>query len=268
MSLFYATKLSHQISEASGKKYPFFRECLKCIFEKSKAKKTNENYKFTRSPEPYPTPTPWQNRGWERLARSDMRRRNMFRRHVEFVESAHMLIRVPSQHPFFVEMFSWKQEKTSGRTKMSRWTDLWRRCFFCRTVHLIVHIVVFWCDSAIFVSQQTQCCCPSVKRAAAKDLWCNICYKSFWAEIEGKLYRGWLVLNQVQCYCFTNVFLICVSRVFASFKPFCFVFNTKDIELSKALEESLKPYGVFETEEELQHRCVYFSNNYLVCIWF
>lgn len=58
MSLFYATKLSHQISEASEKKYPFFRECLKCIFEKSKAKKTNENYKFTRSPEPYPTPTP------------------------------------------------------------------------------------------------------------------------------------------------------------------------------------------------------------------
>lgn len=29
---------------------------------------------------------------------------------------------------------------------------------------------------------------------------------------------------------------------------------SQDITLTKALEESLKPYGVFESEEELQHR--------------
>ena len=28
----------------------------------------------------------------------------------------------------------------------------------------------------------------------------------------------------------------------------------QDIELTKALEESLKPYGVFESEDKLQHR--------------
>lgn len=29
---------------------------------------------------------------------------------------------------------------------------------------------------------------------------------------------------------------------------------SQDIAFTKALEESLKPYGIFETEEELQHR--------------
>ena len=31
---------------------------------------------------------------------------------------------------------------------------------------------------------------------------------------------------------------------------------SQDRTLTKALEESLKPYGVFESEEELQHRLV------------
>ena len=34
---------------------------------------------------------------------------------------------------------------------------------------------------------------------------------------------------------------------------------SQDITLTKALEESLKPYGVFESEEELQHRLVEYS---------
>ena len=29
---------------------------------------------------------------------------------------------------------------------------------------------------------------------------------------------------------------------------------SQDITLTKALEDALKPYGVFESEEELQHR--------------
>lgn len=41
-----------------------------------------------------------------------------------------------------------------------------------------------------------------------------------------------------------------------------------DIALTKALEESLKPYGVFETEEELQHRMVVLGKlNTLVKQW-
>ena len=35
---------------------------------------------------------------------------------------------------------------------------------------------------------------------------------------------------------------------------FSFKLISQDIASTKALEESLKPYGVFETEEELQHR--------------
>lgn len=34
---------------------------------------------------------------------------------------------------------------------------------------------------------------------------------------------------------------------------------SQDITLTKALEESLKPYGVFESEEELQHRLLEYS---------
>lgn len=42
----------------------------------------------------------------------------------------------------------------------------------------------------------------------------------------------------------------------------------KDIELSKALEESLKPYGVFESEDELQHRWAVLSKlNTMVKQW-
>ncbi|XP_068729678.1 poly(A) polymerase beta-like isoform X3 [Montipora capricornis] len=41
-----------------------------------------------------------------------------------------------------------------------------------------------------------------------------------------------------------------------------------DIELTKALEDSLKPYGVFESEEELQHRMVVLAKlNTLVKQW-
>ncbi|KAL9954867.1 hypothetical protein ACROYT_G042452 [Oculina patagonica] len=43
---------------------------------------------------------------------------------------------------------------------------------------------------------------------------------------------------------------------------------SQDIAITKALEESLKPYGVFETEEELQHRIVVLGKlNTLVKQW-